>query len=345
MNETHKRFSCRRASGRMEAALHGYFANQRKTTRFWSASMRLKNLVILRRIAACILLFAFTPTHALEAMEPCANPPSDEWEFLSAPPPESAQMLAITSKQGPIQAAEMPAQNDAWFHSKSGAYRYCRSTRPTDRCYAGTAFTDFQLRNGQWYVASAGSTSNCPVHPQKCRAAPIFKNTDTRLDGKRINTPVEQPVALRHIVDGLSDKWAPPSRDVYMAIALQKHTDKDYLHFCIENTSIHPLTLNESTLPWNVPQLFTFTVLNASGTVVFTSSPIIDRIIPGPVPHTVNAADSVEGDIEFSRFPFYDAAAKENLLVMWSGPIALYEEHNPGGIEMPVSGIMYVPKH
>jgi hypothetical protein len=108
---------------------------------------------------------------------------------------------------------------------------------------------------------------------------------------------------------------------------------------------MHPLTLNESTLPWNVPQMFTFTVLNASGTVVFTSSPFIDRIIASSVPHTVNAADSVEGDIEFSQFGFYDAAAKENLLVMWSGPIGLYEEHSPVGKQLPVSGIMFVPKH
>lgn len=295
-------------------------------------------------IAGCVLFFAFASVHdvhALEATDVCTGPLPNDWELLSAPPPESEQMLAINWKQ----SEETSSQKEAWFQSKSGAFRFCQYKGPTDRCFSIADYRDFQLRSGRWYVANAGGTSNCPAYPRKCRVAPIIESTDARLHGKRINKPVEQPVALRRIVDRLNEKWSPPSRDVYMAIALQKHTDKDVLHFCIENTSMHPLTLNESTLPWNVPQLVQFTVLNASGTVVFTSSPFIDRIIPGPVPRIVNAADSVEGDIEFSRFGFYDAAAKANLLVMWSGPIELYEEHNPGGMQIPVSGIMYVPKH
>ncbi len=253
-------------------------------------------------------------------------------------------MLAITLNHGPRQSGETSSQKEAWFQSNSGAFRFCRYQGPTDRCYAIADYMDFQLRGARWYVAKAGGTSNCP-YPQKCRAAPIIKDTDARLDGKRINTPVEQPVALRHIVDRLNERWSPPSRDVYMAIVLQRHADRDFLHFCIENTSTHPLTLNESTLPWNVPQLFTFTVLNASGTVVFASNPFFHQRIAEPVPHTVNPTDSVEGDIEFSQFGFYDAAAKENLLMMWSGPIELYEEHNPGTKQLPVSGILFLPKH
>jgi hypothetical protein len=130
-----------------------------------------------------------------------------------------------------------------------------------------------------------------------------------------------------------------------MAITLRKNIDKELMHFCIENTSMHSLDLNESTLPWNVPQFFTFTVLNASGKIVFKSSPFIDRIIGSPMPRTLNAADSLEGDIEFSRFPFYEAAAREDLLLMWSGPIELYGQELSSVTHLPTSGIMFVPKH
>jgi hypothetical protein len=294
-------------------------------------------------IAACVLFFSFTPAHAQGAQVPCAMPPSDEWELLSAPPPESAQMLAITLKQGPIQTAEIPAQNDTWFHSKSGAYRYCRSTEPTDRCYAGSAFTDFQLRNGQWYVASAGSTFNCPV-PQKCAQSLLTQDTSGRPNAKNVNK-LERQVAFKAIAEHLSKEWSPPSTQIYMAISMRLRAEKEFLHFCIENTSTHSLQLNDSVLPWKVPNLFRFVVLNANGTTVFTSSPFIHQMIAMPVLRAIKASDSVEGDLEFSRLRFYEAAAKEDLLVMWSGPIGLYEENGPGSAELPVSGIIFVPKH
>jgi hypothetical protein len=295
-------------------------------------------------IAACVLFLLSTLAHAQGVQPPCAMLPSDEWERLSAPPPDSAQMLALTSKQGLNQAAEMPAQDEAWFHSKSGAYRYCRSTRPTDRCYAGSAFTDFQHRNGRWYVASAGSTSNCPV-PQKCAPSLLPPDTGSGPNAKNGNKELARQVALKAIADHLSKEWPPPSSEVYMAISLRRHTGTDFLHFCIENTSTHPLALNDSSLPWKVPSLFRFVVLNANGTTVFTSSPFVDQMIAMPVLHAIEPSDSVEGDLEFSRLRFYEAAAKESLLVMWSGPIGLYEESGPGRAEMPVSGIMFVPKH
>jgi hypothetical protein len=308
-------------------------------------SFRPTQFTVMRHgIAGCVLFFSSTLAHAQGAQAPCAMPPSDEWELLSAPPPESAQMLAITSKQGPIQAAEMPAQNDAWFHSKSGAYRYCRSTRPTDRCYTGSAFTDFQLRNGQWYVASAGSTSNCPV-PQKCAQSLLIQDTSSRPNAKNVNKELARQVAFKAIAEHLSKEWSPPSTEVYMAISLRRHTGTDFLHFCIENTSTHPLELNDSALPWKVPNLFRFTVLNANGTTVFTSSPFFHQLMSPPALHAINASDSVEGDIEFSQFSFYEAAAKENLLLMWSGPIELYSKNTSGKMELPVSGIMFVPKH
>jgi hypothetical protein len=270
-------------------------------------------------------------------------PPSDEWELLSSPPPESAQMLAIT-KQGPIQAAGMPSQNETWFHSKSGAYRYCRSTRPTDRCYAGSAFTDFQLRNGQWYVASAGSTANCPV-PLKCPQSLLIQDTSSRPNAKNVNKELARQAAFKAIAETLSKEWSPPSTQIYMAISLRQHTGKDFLHFCIENTSTHSLELNDSTLPWKVPNLFRFVVLNASGTTVFTSSPIIDQMVGAPASRTISPSDTVEDDLELSRLGFYDAAASEDLLVMWRGPIELHGGQKPGGVELPVSGIMFVPKH
>ena len=159
-------------------------------------SFRPTKFTVMRHsIAGCILFFSSTLAHAQGAPAPCAMPPSDEWELLSAPPPESAQMLAITSKQGPNQAAERPTQNDAWFHSKSGAYRYCRSTRPTDRCYAGSAFTDFQLRNGQWYVASIGSTSNCPVPQTTTSPLPTFSSA---IIATRATQEIEVPNGRRN---------------------------------------------------------------------------------------------------------------------------------------------------
>src|SRR5271168_3598748 len=174
------------------------------------------------RIVGCVLFFAFTRVHALEATDVCTGPLPNDWERLSAPPPDSEQMLAITLKPDPRQSAGTPVQSEAWFQSKSGAFRFCRYRGATDRCYAIADYLDFQLRSGHWYVASAGGISNCPSYPQKCRAAPITESTDARLNGKSLNTPAGQPVALRHIVDRLSEKWTPPSRDVYMAIALQK---------------------------------------------------------------------------------------------------------------------------
>jgi hypothetical protein len=68
-------------------------------------------------------------------------------------------------------------------------------------------------------------------------------------------------------------------------------------------------------------------------------------IISMPVSHPINASDSVEGDLELSRFPFYEAATKEDLVVMWSGQIELYGDPSVAGKGLPVSGIMFVPKH
>ena len=307
-------------------------------------SFRLTKFIVMRHsIAACVLFLLSTLAHAQGAPLPCAMPPSDEWELLSSPPPESAQMLAIT-QQGAIQAADTPSQNDAWFHSKSGAYRYCRSTRPTDRCYAGSAYTDFQLRNGQWYVASAGSSANCPV-PQKCAQSLQIQDTGSHPNAKNVTKGLARQVALKAIAENLSKEWSPPSTQIYMAISMRRHAGKDFLHFCFENTSTHSLELNDSTLPWKVPNLLRFVVLNASGTIVFTSSPIIDQMMGAPASRVVTPSDTIEGDLELARLRFYDAAASEDLLVMWRGPIGLYEETGPGRAELPVSGIMFVPKH
>lgn len=308
------------------------------------ASVRPTQFAIMRHsVAGCVVFFLSTLAHAQGALAPCAMPQSDEWELLSAPPPESAQMLVIISKQGPIQAAGMPAQNDAWFHSKSGAYRYCRSTEPTDRCYAGSAFTDFKVRNGQWYVASAGSTSNCPV-PQKCAQSLLIQDASSRPNAKNVNKELARQVAFKSIAEQLSKEWSPPSTEVYMAISLRRHTGTDFLHFCIENTSTHPLELNDSALPWKVPNLVRFVVMNANGTTVFTSSPFIHQMMGVPAPHTFSPSDSVEGDLELSRLHFYDAAASEDVLVMWSGSIDLYGEQYKGVKQLPVSGILFVPK-
>ena len=129
-----------------------------------------------------------------------------------------------------------------------------------------------------------------------------------------------------------------------MAISSRQQAQQNMLHFCIENTSMHPLDVNDSALPWNAPNLFRLTVLNASGTVVFSSG-FFSQLTTPPLSHTINVSDSIEGDLELSRFPFYEAAAKEDLVVMWSGQIELYGDSNVAGIGLPVSGIMFVPKH
>ena len=123
-----------------------------------------KRRIVAQSIVACVLFLAFTTAHALEATEICTGPSPSAWELLSAPPPESEQMLAITLKAGPMQSAGKLAQ-EAWFQSKSGSFRFCRYQTPTDRCFAIADYFDFQLRGGRWYVATAGRTSNCP-HPQ-----------------------------------------------------------------------------------------------------------------------------------------------------------------------------------
>jgi len=183
------------------------------------------------------------------------------------------------------------------------------------------------------------------MHPQKCGLSSPIESTDNRPDGKSVAKPVARSAALRSIAERLSEAWSPPSADVFMAITLRKQADKDLLHFCIENTSMHSLDLNDSALPWKAPNLFKLTVLNANGAVVFTSSPFFHQLMSPPALHALDVSDSVEGNIEFSQFRFYEAAAKENLLVMWSGPIELYGKNTSGKVELPVSGIMFVPKH
>jgi hypothetical protein len=294
-------------------------------------------------IAGCVLFFLCALAHAQGAPPPCSMFPPDEWERLSAPPPESARMLALISEQGQNQAAEMRTQKHAWLHSKSGAYRYCRSTSPTNRCYAGSAYTDFQLRNGHWYVALTGSTANCPV-PQKCTQPPIQDN-DSRPNAKRATNGFAPEVALKAIAEQLSKEWSPPSTEVYMAISLSRNAHTDILHFCLENTSTHPLELDDSALPWKVPSLFKFTVLNANGTAVFTSSPFIHQMMEAPARRTFSPSDSVEGDVDLPRLSFFDTAANQDVLVMWSGSISLYGEQSKGIKQLPVSGILFVPKH
>jgi hypothetical protein len=300
----------------------------------------MRNLTLV----GAVFLAGCPVVHASDAKDPCGLAPSDEWELLSTPPPESEQMLALTLNPGTTHAAGAVTQKDAWFHSKDGAFRFCQYRKPTDQCDMSASYLDFQRRGGSWYVASAGSFSHCPAYPQKCRPRPI-DNTDNRGEGNNVEKPVAHPVALRSIAERLAEEWSPPSSNVYMAITLQKHIGKEFMHFCIENTTMHSLDLNESTLPWNVPELVTFTVLNASGKTVFKSSPFIDRIIRSPMPHSLNAADSLEGDIEFSRFPFYAAAAREDLLVMWSEPIERYAQALSDVTPLPASGILFVPKH
>jgi hypothetical protein len=183
------------------------------------------------------------------------------------------------------------------------------------------------------------------MHPTKCMQPPIIEDASSRADANDVDKAAARPVALRTIAERLSKEWSPPSRDVYMAISFQRRAEKDLLHFCIENTSMHSIDLNDSALPWNAPNLMKLTVLNANGTVVFSSSPFVHFLMGAPVPHALNVSDSVEGDLELSRYRFYEAAAREDLLVMWSAPIELYGEPNLSGKQLPVSGILFVPKH
>jgi hypothetical protein len=261
-----------------------------------------KRRIVAQSIVACVLFLAFTTAHALEATEICTGPSPSAWELLSAPPPESEQMLAITLKAGPMQSAGKLAQ-EAWFQSKSGSFRFCRYQTPTDRCFAIADYFDFQLRGGRWYVATAGRTSNCP-HPRKCWQS-LNKDSATRTEGDHADNAVARPIALRSIAERLSEAWPPPSTDVYMAISSRQQAQQNMLHFCIENTSMHPLDVNDSALPWNAPNLFRLTVLNASGTVVFSSG-FFSQLTTPPLSHTINVSDSIEGDLELSRFPFYE---------------------------------------
>lgn len=117
------------------------------------------------------------------------------------------------------------------------------------------------------------------------------------------------------------------------------------MHFCVENTSAHALEVNNSDLPWNTPNLLRFTVLNANGKIVFTTNPFVEQLVSPPARYVIGPGDSVEADLDFSRFAFFAAAAREDLLVMWSGEIPLYEEGDSLGKALPVSGITFVPKH
>jgi hypothetical protein len=300
-------------------------------------------MVMRHAIAVCFLFLACTLAHAQGTPDPCAIPPSGEWEVLSAPPPESEHMPGMTLH--PPQGAWKPDQKDVWFHAKSGAFRLCRHYGPTDLCYWMSEYTDFHLSHGHWIIASLGSTSRCAGTPQKCGPAALRENSGDQADATDVDKAKAPLVALRTIAERLSTEWSPPSRDVYLAISVQRRDGKDFLHFCIENTSMHSLDLNDSALPWNAPNLLRLTVLNSKGTVVFSSGPVFIQPMSAPVQHTINASDSVEGDLELSIYRFYEAAAKEDLLVMWSGRIELYAERNPGGIQLPVSGIVFLPKH
>ena len=215
-------------------------------------------------------------------------------------------MLAITLKAGPMQSADKSAQ-EAWFQSTSGSFRFCRYQAPTDRCFAIADYVDFQLRGGSWYVATAGRTRNCP-HPQKCWQSPLNKDSASRPEGDHADNAVARSIALRSIAERLSEAWDPPSTDVYMTISSRQQAQQNLLHFCIENTSMHSLDVNDSALPWKAPNLLRLTVLNASGTVVFSSG-FFSQLTSPPASHTINVSDSIEGDLELSRFPFYEAAA------------------------------------
>jgi hypothetical protein len=54
--------------------------------------------VMRHSIAVCFLFCLSTLAHAQGAPAPCVMPPSNEWELLPAPPPESAQMLVFISR-------------------------------------------------------------------------------------------------------------------------------------------------------------------------------------------------------------------------------------------------------
>jgi hypothetical protein len=278
--------------------------------------------------------------------EACAIPPSDGWELLSVPPPESDQMLAITSRPLPYKIVEPPVQKEAWFRSKGGTFRYCRYFAATDRCDASSSFIDFQRRGlgWQWQGVAAGGTQHCPVHPQKCGARSQSAE-DSRVNTGGADETAAPAIALRLVAKRLSETWLAPSDDVRMTITVRPNGRGDYfLHFCVENTSAHALEVNGSLLPWETPNLLTFTVLNASGKIVYTTNRFFDQLIGPPARRTIDPWDSAEADLSLSSFDFYAAAAHEDLLMMWSGKIVLYEG-NSFGKAIPVSGITFVPKH
>lgn len=281
--------------------------------------------------------------HPQDPTDPCAIPPSGDWELLSTPPPESDQMLDISVRRLPKWPwpAEVPVQKEAWFHSKDGTFRYCRYFESTDRCDSISDSLDFQLRSGRWQVVSAGGVSNCPSHPPKCDA-------QSQLKGSAPETAADGPgktIALRRLAERLGEKWLAPSDDIRMTITLRPPGSSSLLHFCLENTSPHALEVDDSKLPWKMSNFLRFTVLNARGKVVYSTGPFAEQSGAPPMRRIIGAWDSVEADLDFSNFVFYAAAAREDLLVMWSGEIGVYGDGNPRGKALPLSGILFVPKH
>ena len=141
------------------------------------------------------------------------------------------------------------------------------------------------------------------------------------------------------------------SSDVSMRVSWTRRLGHEYLHCQLTNKSEHPIILNRPLLPWNAWVAIGFFVFDAEGRALWSPGPG-SFPMPPPEPLTLRAGQSIEGDIDFVKEPFYELASRDDLFLLWRAGATTYrestEDRSAGTSRKPpelsMSGITYVPR-
>jgi hypothetical protein len=133
------------------------------------------------------------------------------------------------------------------------------------------------------------------------------------------------------------DLWPPPSRGLSSSLELVWHDGKEFVHGRLTNHSNHPITLNESKLPWNAQIDLHLEAITRRGTRlpqygVEIGPESLDRFV------AIAPGAHMEGEFE-SRYLNLPLDRKQDVLLVW-----IYSVGDQKGPRHVLSGTLFLPE-
>lgn len=120
------------------------------------------------------------------------------------------------------------------------------------------------------------------------------------------------------------DEWGKPTADLSLSMQYGKRDGQDKFHCVLTNESDHPITVDESLLPWLAPGLIDARAVTDEGKLL-PPDPIIKQITNSPRPITIAAGQSLEVEFEIAYLPIR-LPREHDTLVVWRYGLA--DEHS-----------------